>query len=84
MRVAFAGNPNSGKTTIYNALTGRNECVLINEKEKRSQDPLLRRNHGYFRIAVLEKEGFFVDSVRNQIFLDSDELMNMDTGRNFV
>ena len=25
MRVAFAGNPNSGKTTMYNALTGRNE-----------------------------------------------------------
>ena len=27
MRVAFAGNPNSGKTTMYNALTGRNERV---------------------------------------------------------
>ncbi len=27
MRVAFAGNPNSGKTTMYNALTGRNEKV---------------------------------------------------------
>ena len=23
MRIAFAGNPNSGKTTMYNALTGR-------------------------------------------------------------
>ena len=27
MRIAFAGNPNSGKTTTYNALTGRNERV---------------------------------------------------------
>ena len=27
MRIAFAGNPNSGKTTMYNALTGRNEQV---------------------------------------------------------
>ena len=27
MRIAFAGNPNSGKTTIYNALTGRSEKV---------------------------------------------------------
>ena len=27
MRIAFAGNPNSGKTTMYNALTGRNEKV---------------------------------------------------------
>lgn len=27
MRIAFAGNPNSGKTTMYNALTGRYERV---------------------------------------------------------
>ena len=27
MRIAFAGNPNSGKTTMYNQLTGRNEKV---------------------------------------------------------
>ena len=27
MRIAFTGNPNSGKTTMYNALTGSNERV---------------------------------------------------------
>ena len=27
MRIALTGNPNSGKTTMYNALTGRNEKV---------------------------------------------------------
>ena len=27
MRIAFAGNPNSGKTTMYNALTGMSEKV---------------------------------------------------------
>ena len=27
MRIALSGNPNSGKTTMYNALTGRNERV---------------------------------------------------------
>ncbi len=27
MRIALTGNPNSGKTTLYNAITGRNEKV---------------------------------------------------------
>ena len=27
MRIALTGNPNSGKTTMFNALTGRNEQV---------------------------------------------------------
>lgn len=40
MRIALAGNPNSGKTTMYNALTGRNERVgnwagvTVERKEK--------------------------------------------------
>lgn len=39
MRIALAGNPNSGKTTMYNALTGRSEKVgnwagvTVNKKE---------------------------------------------------
>ena len=27
IRIALTGNPNSGKTTMYNALTGRSEKV---------------------------------------------------------
>ncbi len=40
MRIALAGNPNSGKTTMYNALTGSNEKVgnwagvTVAEKER--------------------------------------------------
>ena len=38
MRIALAGNPNSGKTTMYNALTGRNEKVLsLCGKQKQQQ-----------------------------------------------
>ena len=46
MRIAFAGNPNSGKTTMYNALTGRNEKVgnwagvTVEKKEA-----LIRKNY---------------------------------------
>lgn len=41
MKVALAGNPNSGKTTMYNALTGKNEKignwagVTVDRKESR-------------------------------------------------
>ncbi|MBO7530310.1 MAG: ferrous iron transporter B [Lachnospiraceae bacterium] len=44
MRIALTGNPNSGKTTMYNALTGRNEKignwagVTVDRKESRIRD----------------------------------------------
>ena len=46
MRIALSGNPNSGKTTMYNALTGRNERVgnwagvTVDKKEY-----LIKRNY---------------------------------------
>ena len=46
MRIALTGNPNSGKTTMYNALTGRNEKVgnwagvTVEKKEH-----LIRKNY---------------------------------------
>ena len=49
MRIAFAGNPNSGKTTMYNALTGRNERVgnwagvTVERKESLIRKTLCRR-----------------------------------------
>lgn len=29
MRLALTGNPNSGKTTMFNTLTGRNEKIEL-------------------------------------------------------
>ena len=48
MRIALTGNPNSGKTTMYNALTGRNEKVgnwagVTVEKKNIPSKSLLRR-----------------------------------------
>ena len=47
MRIAFAGNPNSGKTTMYNALTGRNERVgnWAGVTVERKESPI---NKGYY------------------------------------
>ncbi len=56
MRIALTGNPNSGKTTMYNALTGKNERVgnwagvTVDKKES-----LIKKNyhkHGEELIAV--------------------------------
>ena len=50
MRIALAGNPNSGKTTMYNALTGRNERVgnwagvTVDKKEHPIKKSLYRGN----------------------------------------
>ena len=47
MRIAFAGNPNSGKTTMYNALTGRNERVgnWVGVTVERKESPIKK---GYY------------------------------------
>lgn len=48
MRVALTGNPNSGKTTMYNSLTGRNERVgnwagvTVDKKESRLKKNFLQ------------------------------------------
>lgn len=48
MRIALTGNPNSGKTTMFNALTGRNETVgnwagvTVDKKEHAIKKPTAR------------------------------------------
>ena len=50
MRIALAGNPNSGKTTMYNALTGRSEKVgnwagvTVDKKEHTVKKSLYKGN----------------------------------------
>ncbi len=62
MRIALAGNPNSGKTTTYNALTGRNEKVgnwagvTVDKKEH----PLKRAYHtGKEDIIIVDLPGAY-------------------------
>lgn len=56
MRIALAGNPNSGKTTMYNALTGRNEKVgnwagvTVDKKEHRIKKSFVQSEMQVFAV----------------------------------
>ena len=61
MRIAFAGNPNSGKTTMYNALTGRNEKVgnwagvTVDKKEA----PIKKQYAGELELIAVDLPGAY-------------------------
>ena len=60
MRFALAGNPNSGKTTMYNALTGKNEKVgnwagvTVDKKEH-----LLKKSYGLDNVVIVDLPGAY-------------------------
>ena len=60
MRIALSGNPNSGKTTMYNALTGRNERVgnwagvIVDKKEY-----LIKRNYTDKEVIAVDLPGAY-------------------------
>ncbi len=60
MRIALSGNPNSGKTTMYNALTGKNERVgnwagvTVDKKEY-----LIKRNYTDKEVIAVDLPGAY-------------------------
>ena len=60
MRFALTGNPNSGKTTMYNALTGKNEKVgnwagvTVDKKES-----ILKKSFGYDDVMIVDLPGAY-------------------------
>ncbi|MBQ7962681.1 MAG: ferrous iron transporter B [Clostridia bacterium] len=60
MRFALTGNPNSGKTTMYNALTGRNEKVgnwagvTVDKKEHP-----LKKSYGIEDVVIVDLPGAY-------------------------
>ena len=61
MRIAFAGNPNSGKTTMYNALTGRNEKVgnWAGVTVDRKEAPIKRSFSGDHELIAVDLPGAY-------------------------
>ncbi|MBO6260343.1 MAG: ferrous iron transport protein B [Lachnospiraceae bacterium] len=62
MRIALTGNPNSGKTTMYNLLTGRNEKignwagVTVDRKESKIKD---KYNEGGIDLIAVDLPGAY-------------------------
>ena len=61
MRIALTGNPNSGKTTMFNALTGRNEKVgnwagvTVDKKEH----PIKKAYAGSYQLIAVDLPGAY-------------------------
>ena len=72
MRIALTGNPNSGKTTMFNALTGRNEKVgnWAGVTVEKKEHPIKKSffDGAEELIAVLRSFRFLTSTLRKEIF----------------
>ncbi len=61
MRIALAGNPNSGKTTMYNALTGKNEKVgnWAGVTVEKNEHPIRSKYAGNARMIAVDLPGAY-------------------------
>ena len=61
MRIALTGNPNSGKTTMYNALTGRNEKVgnWAGVTVERKEHPIKKQYAGGEELIAVDLPGAY-------------------------
>ena len=61
MRIALTGNPNSGKTTMYNALTGRNEKVgnWAGVTVEKKEHPIKKAYAGSEQITAVDLPGAY-------------------------
>ena len=88
VKIALAGNPNSGKTTLFNALTGSNQFVgnwpgvTVEKKEGRLKDKK--------EVTVMDLPGIYSLSpytleevvARNYLITDQpDVILNIVSGR---
>ncbi len=84
MKIALAGNPNSGKTTMYNALTGKNESVgnWAGVTVDKNQS-LLKSSFGFKDVTVVDLPGAYSMSpftneesvTRDYIITDSPDVI---------
>lgn len=80
MRIALAGNPNSGKTTLYNALTGKLEHVgnwagvTVDRKEAKLRSAL---NQGIAGITVIDLPGAYsMSPFTNEESITQESILN--------
>lgn len=95
MKIALAGNPNSGKTTLFNALTGRTDYVgnwAGVTVEKKEADLRKKFSEGNATVKIIDLPGAYSiapftgeEAITSDFILDDapDVIINIVDGANF-